>query len=116
MLINVSTSRLVIGRISIVPGAEVPAMAYTEKETAAIDKFTKLGFLGSDMGGLANKLKSVYGSKQDEKEPEDKPKADKQEIKDKKAENKSENKPEAKPEKQEAKPENKPEAKAEPKK
>lgn len=45
MLINITQSRLVIGRFTILPGDKVPAFALTDAETKAVQDFADRGFL-----------------------------------------------------------------------
>lgn len=41
MLINVTDSRLVVGRMNILPGEKVPALPLSEAEQAAVNKLVK---------------------------------------------------------------------------
>lgn len=45
MLLNVTQSRLVIGRFTILPGDKVPAFALTDVEAKAVEDFCNRGFL-----------------------------------------------------------------------
>ncbi len=45
MLLNVTQSRLVIGRFTILPGEKVPAFALTDTEAKAVQDFLNRGFL-----------------------------------------------------------------------
>lgn len=45
MLLNVTQSRLVIGRFTILPGDKVPAFALTDAEAKAVEDFCNRGFL-----------------------------------------------------------------------
>ena len=45
MFVNVTKSRLVIGRFSVLPGEKVPAVTMTAKENAGVQHFLKKGYL-----------------------------------------------------------------------
>jgi hypothetical protein len=45
MLVNVTKSRLVIGRFSVIPGEKVPALPMTAAEAADVRRLTEMGFL-----------------------------------------------------------------------
>ncbi len=45
MLLNITQSRLVIGRFTILPGEKVPAVALTDTEAKAVQDFLNRGFL-----------------------------------------------------------------------
>lgn len=45
MLLNVTQSRLVIGRFTILPGEKVPDFALTDTEAKAVQNFLNRGFL-----------------------------------------------------------------------
>ena len=50
MLFNVTETRLVIGRINVLPGEKVPAVPMTKKEEAGIEALKKKGFLAEKPG------------------------------------------------------------------
>lgn len=45
MLVNVTQSRLVVGRINILPGDKVPPFTRTDAEEKGIQRFVKRGYL-----------------------------------------------------------------------
>jgi len=50
MLVNVTNSRIVVGRISVLPGEKVPSVALTAKEEAGIKKLVSRGYLEEKPG------------------------------------------------------------------
>ncbi len=52
MLVNTGSSRLVIGRLSILPGEKVPPVALTSEEQKAVAEFARKGML-KEMGAAS---------------------------------------------------------------
>lgn len=94
MLINVTQSRLVIGRFNILPGEKLPAFELTGAEAEAVEKFKSKGKLVErDFGGQKQEADSAFQAG-NEKQP-----ARRQNRRqDNKPENKPDNKPDNKPE------------------
>ena len=68
MLVNVTDTRIVIGRINVLPGEKVPAVALTSKEDASIKRLVAAGYLAEKPG--VHKSEAVTAPKQAEKSAE----------------------------------------------
>ena len=71
MLVNVTDTRIVIGRINVLPGEKVPAVALTSGEEASIKRLVAAGFLAEKP--CVHKSEAKPAEKSAEKPEKEKP-------------------------------------------